>query len=148
MVQHLRLSRRNRPAHFFFFFFFFFAATLQNFSFKQVCSRHTMRVQAQGEQLHQAHLVIHCTVIYTLICASEHFVTVTIHITFCLFVTIHITIVTHKYTSEQIHHHCLYMFTTSSSSLPKHHFSFRARWPPFPKTTMLDLSKFTVNRDD
>ena len=59
------------------FFSFIFSATLQNFLFKQVCSRHTMRVQAQGEQLHQAHLVIPCTVIYPHICASEHFVTVT-----------------------------------------------------------------------
>ena len=42
----------------------FFAATLHNFSYKQVCSPHTMRVQAQGEQLHQAYLVIPCTVIY------------------------------------------------------------------------------------
>jgi len=42
----------------------FFAATLQNFSYKQVCSPHTMRVQAQGELLHQAHRVIPCTVIY------------------------------------------------------------------------------------
>ena len=72
VLQHLRLSRRNRPAR-----FFFFAATLKNFSFKQVCSRHTIRVQTQGEQLHQAHLVIPCTVIYPHICASEHFVTVT-----------------------------------------------------------------------
>ena len=30
-----------------------------------------MRVQAQGEQLHQAHLVIACTVIYPRICASD-----------------------------------------------------------------------------
>ena len=57
VVQHLRLSRRNRPAQ-------FFAASLQNFSYKQVCSPHTMQVQAQGEQLHQPHLVIPCTVIY------------------------------------------------------------------------------------
>ncbi len=64
VVHHLRLSRRNRPAH-------FFAATLQNFSCKQVCSPHTMRVQAQGEQLHQAHLVIPCTVIYPHVCASD-----------------------------------------------------------------------------
>ena len=48
-----------------------FAATLQNFSFRQVCSPHTMRVQAQGEQLHQAHLVIPCTVIYPHVCASD-----------------------------------------------------------------------------
>ena len=51
--------------------FFFFAATLQNFPYKKVCSPHTMRVQAQGEQLHQAHLVIPCTVIYPHICASD-----------------------------------------------------------------------------
>ena len=73
VVHHLRLSRRNRPAH-------FFAATLQNFSCKQVCSPHTMRVQAQGEQLHQAHLVIPCTVItYIPSCMrfGQHFVTVT-----------------------------------------------------------------------
>ena len=68
VVQHLRLSRRNRPA---FFFFFFFLAALQNVSYKQVCSPHTMRVQTQGEQLHQAHLVIPCTVIYPHICASD-----------------------------------------------------------------------------
>ena len=54
-----------------FFFWFFFAATLQNFSYKKVCSPHTMRVQAQGEQLHQAHVVIPCTVIYPHICASD-----------------------------------------------------------------------------
>ena len=53
------------------FFFFFFLAALQNVSYKQVCSPHTMRVQAQGEQLHQAHLVIPCTVIYPHICASD-----------------------------------------------------------------------------
>ena len=52
-------------------FFFFFSATLQTFSCKQVCSPYTMRVQAQGEQLHQAHLVIHCTVIYPHVCASD-----------------------------------------------------------------------------
>ena len=51
--------------------FFVFAATLQNLSCKQVCSPHTMRVQAKGEQLHQAHLVIPCTVIYLHICASD-----------------------------------------------------------------------------
>ena len=37
----------------------FFAATLQNFSYEQV-----MRVQAQGEQLHQMHLVVPCRVVY------------------------------------------------------------------------------------
>ena len=40
-------------------------------SCKQVCSPDTMRVQAQGEQLHQAHLVIPCTVIYPHVCASD-----------------------------------------------------------------------------
>ena len=50
---------------------FLFAVTLLNFSYKQVCSPHTMRVQAQGEQLHQAHLVIPCTVIYPHVCASD-----------------------------------------------------------------------------
>ena len=54
-----------------------FAATLQNFSCKQVCSPHTMRVQAQGEQLHQAHLVIPCTVIYPHVCASDSILLVT-----------------------------------------------------------------------
>ena len=48
-----------------------FAATLQNFSCKQVCSPHTLRVQAQGEQMHQAHLVIPSTVMYPHICASD-----------------------------------------------------------------------------
>ena len=61
------------------FFSFIFSATLQNFLFKQVCSRHTMRVQAQGEQLHQAHLVFPSTVIYPhkIMCFWQHFVTVT-----------------------------------------------------------------------
>ena len=91
MVQHLRLSRRNRPVFFFCFFFFLFfffsfllffffsflfPVTLQNLSYKQVYSAHTMRVQAQGEQLHQAHLVIPCTVIYPHMCFGQHFVTV------------------------------------------------------------------------
>ena len=140
-------------------------------SYKQVCSPHTMRVQAQGEQLHQAHVVIPCTVIYPHICASDSIlllwpVTTTTHrgpvyrrfavflyvrphnswwmrtlkqnsgshehlsqdtvniyhnIVFwceCIIVgytfwicvdvacAMHITIVTHKPTSEQIHHHC------------------------------------------
>ena len=47
-----------------------FAATLRNCSYKQVCSPHTMRVQTQGEQLHQAHLAIPCTVVYSYVCAS------------------------------------------------------------------------------
>ena len=64
VVQHHRLSWRNRPAQ-------YFAATLQNFSYNQVCRPHTMRVQAQGEQLHQAHLVIPCTVMYPHISASD-----------------------------------------------------------------------------
>ena len=48
----------------------FWAATLQNFSNEQMCSPHTVRMQAQGEQLHQAHLVILCTVVYPHVCAS------------------------------------------------------------------------------
>jgi len=64
VVQHHRLSWRNRHAQ-------YFAATLQNFSYNQVCSPHTMRVQAQGEQLHQVHFVIPCTVMYPHICASD-----------------------------------------------------------------------------
>ena len=52
VVQHLRLSRRNRPAFLCFCFLFFCVlfspATLQNFSYQQVCSPHTMRVQAKG----------------------------------------------------------------------------------------------------
>ena len=60
--------QKESPCTVFFllFFFFFFSATLHNFSYKQVCSPHTMRVQAQGEQLHQAHLVI-LAQLYTLI---------------------------------------------------------------------------------
>ena len=89
------------------FFYFIFSATLQNFLFKQVCSRHTMRVQAQGEQLHQAHLVIHCSYIPSYMCFGAFCYCDYTHYFFCLFfVTIHITIVTHKSTSEQIHHHC------------------------------------------
>ena len=158
VVQHLRLSRRNRPAQ-------FFAATMQNFSYKQVCSPHTLRVQAQGEQLHQAHLVIPWTVIYPHICASDSILLlwlvttttycVALYRRFAVFLcvpphnrrfcriqwvvdecgrwskivafmfwceciivgyafwicvdvacAIHITIVTHKPTSKQIHHHC------------------------------------------
>ena len=69
VVQRLRLGRRNRLVLFCLFVCLFvcllllFSATLQNFSYEQVCSLHTMWVQAQEEQLHQAHLVVPCTVV-------------------------------------------------------------------------------------
>ena len=55
----------------------FFCSNLANVSYKQVCSPHTMRVQAQDEQLHQAQIVIPCTFIYPHMRFGQHFVTVT-----------------------------------------------------------------------
>ena len=55
----------------------FAAITLQNFSYEQVCSFHTIRVQVQWQQRHQTYPVSLHSCIPSYVCYRQHFLTPT-----------------------------------------------------------------------